>query len=68
MSLFKGKALEVVHRLDEGARECKDMKDALLAAYEMSVDELNRQFFSATLRENEAAIRFAACLKATNNS
>ena len=60
MSLFEGKALEVIHRLDENAREYKDMKEALLAAYGMSVDDLKRQFFSATLGEDETAIQFAA--------
>ena len=63
MSLFEGKALEVIHRLDENAREYKDMKEALLAAYGMSVDDLKRQFFSATLGEDETAIQFAARLK-----
>ena len=63
MSLFEGKALEVIHRLDESARSYSDMKNALLAAYGMSVDQLKRQFFSAKLNDDETAIQFAARLK-----
>ena len=62
-NLFGGKALEVLHRLDEDNREYSDMRKALLAAYGMSVDELKEQFFSAKLGEDETAIQFAARIK-----
>ena len=63
MSLFEGQALEVIHRLDENAREYVDMKEALLAAYGMSVDELKKQFFTAAIKDDETAVQFAARLK-----
>ena len=63
MSLFEGKALEVIHRLDETRREFTDMKKALLAAYGYSVDDLKAQFFTASLENNETTIQFAARLK-----
>lgn len=63
MSLFEGKALEVIHRLDDNSREYKDMKEALLAAYGMSVDDLKYQFSSASINDDETAIQFAARLK-----
>ena len=63
MSLFEGKALEVLHRLDENARGYSDMKEALLAAYGLSVDELKKQFYSAKLNGDETASQFAARLK-----
>ena len=63
MSLFEGQALEIIHRLDQDSREYGDMKEALLAAYGKTVEELKRQFFSASLGEDETAIQFAARLK-----
>ena len=63
MSLFEGQALEIIHRLDENSREYKDMKEALLSAYGKSVEELKRQFFAATLGDDETAVQFAARLK-----
>ena len=63
MSLFEGQALEVIHRLDEDARDYECMKEALLSAYGKSVEDLKKQFFSATLGDDETAIQFAARLK-----
>ena len=63
MSLFEGQALEVIHRLDEQSRKYEDMKNALLSAYGMSVDELKKQFFTASISDDETAIQFGARLK-----
>ena len=64
MSLFEGQALEVIHRLDDQERDYVHMKDALLAAYGKSVDELKRQFFSASLGDEETPVQYATRLKA----
>lgn len=63
MSLFEGQALEIIHRLDENARDYDNMKEALLSAYGKSVEELKKQFFSATLGDDETAVQFAARLR-----
>ena len=63
MTLFEGHALEVIHRLDEDSREYEHMKEALLAAYGLSTDDLKKQFFSAGIREDETGSQFAARIK-----
>ena len=63
MSLFEGQALEIIHRLDDDARDYENMKEALLSAYGKSAEELKKQFFSASLGDDETAIQFAARLK-----
>ena len=64
MSLFEGQALEIIHRLDDRERDYAHMKDALLAAYGKSVEELKRQFFSASLGDEETPVQYATRLKA----
>ena len=62
LTLFEGRALEVLHRLDASAREYADMKKALLEAFGLSVEELKRQYFSAELKRDETPSQFAARL------
>ena len=62
LTLFEGRALEVLHRLDASAREYADMKKALLEAFGLSVEELKRQYFSAELKKDETPSQFAARL------
>ena len=60
---FEGRELEVIRRLDDNHITYKDMKDALLAAYSISVDELKAQVFSASVEKDETAIQFVVRLK-----
>ena len=64
VTLFEGKPLEIIHRLDQDNRSYRGMKDALLAAYGLSAEKLKDQFFTASIGSNETASQFASRLEA----
>ncbi|MPC45215.1 hypothetical protein E2C01_038907 [Portunus trituberculatus] len=64
VTLFEGKPLEIIHRLDPANRDYKNMKEALLAAYGLPAEKLKEQFFSASMNSNETASQFASRLEA----
>ncbi|ROT82642.1 putative uncharacterized protein K02A2.6-like [Penaeus vannamei] len=57
-SLFEGKPLEILHRLDASDKTYLSMKSALMRAYGLTVDEAKLQFNRAMMQDKETAAQF----------
>lgn len=57
-SLFEGKPLEILHRLDASDKTYLSMKSALMRACGLTVDEAKLQFNRAMMQDKETAAQF----------
>ena len=58
LSLFDGSALGVLHRIRGDSRTYEAMKQALLKAYGLSIEDTRKQFHNARIEANETAVQF----------
>lgn len=57
-SLFDGKPLEILHRLNASDKTYCSMKSALMRAYGLTVDDAKLQFNRAMMQDRETATQF----------